>query len=196
MEVEPLFFLQVGGDQLGGTEMVFREDDQGRITHFFTGFAPQWAFEKLSWYETPGFHMALALGCVLIFLSLVIVALIGFIRDRRRGDDREPARRGVRVARWIVVGISILNLLFLVGTAIWGMEAAVPFFGVSLIYRLVLVLPVLAAVLTVGALVYTVLAWKDSYWGVAWRVYYTLVTVAAVAFVWFLNYWNLLGWRF
>jgi hypothetical protein len=45
-------------------------------------------------------------------------------------------------------------------------------------------------------LVYTMLAWKDRYWGVAFRVYYTLVMVAAVAFIWFLNYWNLLGWRY
>jgi hypothetical protein len=37
---------------------------------------------------------------------------------------------------------------------------------------------------------------KNNYWGIATRVHYTLVTVAAVAFVWFLNYWNLLGWRF
>jgi hypothetical protein len=36
----------------------------------------------------------------------------------------------------------------------------------------------------------------NSYWGIGARVHYTLVTVAAVAFVWFLNYWNLLGWRF
>jgi hypothetical protein len=72
----------------------------------------------------------------------------------------------------------------------------VPLFGVSMIYRVVLRLGVLAAVLTVGALIYGVLAWKKSYWGIAARVHYTLVTVAAVAFVWFLNYWNLLGWRF
>jgi hypothetical protein len=55
---------------------------------------------------------------------------------------------------------------------------------------------VLGAVLTVGSLVYSVLAWKNSYWGIAARVHYTLVTVAAAAFIWFLNYWNLLGWRF
>jgi hypothetical protein len=60
----------------------------------------------------------------------------------------------------------------------------------------VLGLGVLAALLTGGALVYMVLAWKNRYWGTAARVYYTLVTAAAVAFVWFLNSWNLLGWRF
>ena len=64
----------------------------------------------------------------------------------------------------------------------------VPFYGVSLFYRVVLLLALLAAVLTIGALVYTVLAWKDKYWGIAGRVYYTLVTLAAVAFVWFLHY--------
>ena len=150
----------------------------------------------MNWYEAPGFNIALALGCALVFLSVLIVALIGFIRDRRRADV-EPAQRSARVARWIVVAISILNLLFLVasiGTVFFGNP--VPFYGVSLFYRLVLLLALLAAVLTVGALVYTVLAWKDRYWGIAGRVYYTLVTLAAVAFVWFLNYWNLLGWRF
>jgi CubicO group peptidase (beta-lactamase class C family) len=196
VEVEPLYFRQVGGDHVGGVDLVFREDDQGRITHAFTGFAPMWSFEKLSWYEAPGFNMVLALACALVFLSVLIVALIGFIRDRRRADG-EPAPRGARVARWIAVAISVLNLLFLVasiGTVFLGNP--VPFFGVSLFYRIVLLLALLAAVLTIGALVYTVLAWKDSYWGIVGRVYYTLVTLAAVAFVWFLHYWNLLGWRF
>lgn len=32
--------------------------------------------------------------------------------------------------------------------------------------------------------------------GVAFRAYYMLVTVAAVAFVCFLNSWNWLGWRY
>jgi hypothetical protein len=65
-----------------------------------------------------------------------------------------------------------------------------------MLIKIALGLALLAAVLTVPALVYTVLAWKDGYWGAAFRLYYTLVTVAAVAFVWFLNYWNLLGWRY
>lgn len=76
------------------------------------------------------------------------------------------------------------------------MGSPVPFFGVSLVYRLVLVMALLAALLTLGAIFYTVMAWKDGYWGSAWRAYYTLFTTAAVAFVWFLNIWNLLGWQF
>ncbi|HEX2741407.1 MAG TPA: serine hydrolase [Rubrobacter sp.] len=190
VEVEPLYFRQVDGP----FNILFSEDDQGRITHMFTDYTPMFAFEKLDWYETPGFNMALALGCVLMFVSMIAAVLIRFIRNRRPSGDREPAPRGARVAYWIIVGICVLNLLFVIGTVLWGNP--VPVFGVSMIYRIVLGVGVLAAVLTVGALIYSVLAWKRGYWGNAARVHYTLVTVAAVAFVWFLNYWNLLGWRF
>jgi CubicO group peptidase (beta-lactamase class C family) len=195
VEVEPLYFRQADGE----LALVFREDERGRITHMFANLTPMWAFEKLRWYETPGFHIGLALGSIVFFLSAIVAlairaASIRLNRNRRRGGAREAVPRGARVAGWILLGISVLNVLFLVGTMLWGDLNTV--FGVSLIYRLVLALPVLAAVLTVAALVYTVLAWKDRFWGLAGRVHYTLVTVAAVAFVWFLNYWNLLGWRF
>ena len=106
----------------------------------------------------------------------------------------EPVRG---VADGIVLAISLLNLLFLVGIALWfrPMHPS-ELHGIPLIVEIVMGLGVLAAVLTVGAVVYCVLAWKDRYWGVAYRVYYILVTIAAIAFVWFLNYWNWLGWRY
>ena len=87
-----------------------------------------------------------------MFLSMIPVAVIRFIRNRRLSGDRKPAPRGARVAHWIILGICVLNLLFVVGTVLWGNP--LPLFGVSMIYKIVLGLGVLAAVLTVGALVY------------------------------------------
>jgi CubicO group peptidase (beta-lactamase class C family) len=191
VEVEPLYFHQVDGS----LAMVFREDDRGRITRMYTDFMPWYATAKLDWYETRGFHMALALGCVLVFLSMIPAAAIRSIRNRRLSGDRKPTPSGARVANWIILGICVLNLLFLGGSALWG-NPPTELGSVSMNARIVLGLGVVSAVLTVGALAYTVLAWKNSYWGVVFRAYYTLVTIAAVAFVWFLNYWNLLGWRF
>ena len=194
VEVEPLYFRQVDGP----FDLVFREDDRGQITHVFTGIIPQFALERLKWYETPGFNMALLQGCVLIFLSVIPVALIRVIRNSRLRGDRKPVSPGARVALWIILAISILNLLFVVGTLQWlntfqtyGVSLGIPMF-----FKIVLGLGLVSAVLTAGALVYVVLAWKDGYWGVPFRAYYTLVTFAAVAFASFLNYWNLLGWRF
>jgi hypothetical protein len=190
VEVAPLYFRQVDAP----FSIVFREDGRGQITHLLTDYTPMFGFEKLNWYETSGFNMALLLVCVLIFLSMILVAAIGAIRKHRMSGDREPTPRGARMAQWVILGICILNLLFVLGSALWGNPK--PVYGVSMIFQIVLGMGVLSAALTVAALVGTVLAWKNSYWSIAARVHYTLVTVTAVAFVWFLNYWNLLGWRF
>jgi CubicO group peptidase (beta-lactamase class C family) len=193
VEVEPLYFRQVDGP----FALVFREDDRGRITYLFTDLMPQYALVKLDWYGTPGFNMALALSCVLIFLSMIPVAVIRFIRNRRLRGDRIPTSRGARVASWIILGVCLLNLLFLIGVALkFPPVQPSELHSLSLITKITLGLGVLSAVLTVSALVYNILAWKNSYWGIAGRVYYTLVTIAAVAFIWFLNFWNWLGWRY
>jgi CubicO group peptidase (beta-lactamase class C family) len=193
VEVEPLYFRQVDGP----FALVFREDHQGRITQAFTDLEPQYGLVKLAWYETPGFNMGLALSCVLIFLSMIPVAAIRFVRNRRSGGDRRPVSAGARAAGRILQGICLLNLLFLVGVALkFPPVQPSELHSLSLITKLTLGLGVLSAALTVGALVYTVLAWKDRYWGIAGRLYYTLVTIAAIAFVWFLNFWNWLGWRY
>ena len=119
------------------------------------------------------------------------------MRNRRPSSDGKPAARGARVAERIILAIGILNPLFLVGVQ-WGVAQSTQniLLGLPLFLKLILGLGVLSTVLTVGALAYTVLAWKNRYWGIAGRAYYTLVTTAAIAFVWFLNYWNLLGWRY
>jgi hypothetical protein len=191
VEVEPFYFRQVDGP----AAIVFREDGKGRITHMFIDLAPQFAFEKTSWYETPGFNMGLVLACVLVFVSALLVGVARFVRGRRRGAP-EPPSRGARVAAGLILAVSILNLLFVAGVVLWGDANLTPLFGVTLPFRVVLGLGVVSAALTFAALVYAGLAWKDRYWSAAGRVYYTLVTVAAVAFVWFLNFWNLLGWQF
>ncbi len=189
VEVTPLYFRSVDG----AVSLVFRQDRGGRIAHMFTSITPMFGFEKLGWRETPGFNMALLLSCLLVFLSIIALALAGAVRGRR-SRDRMPESNGARIARWIILTICSLDLLFVAGTALWGNP--VPLFGVSTVYKIVLGLGVLSAVLTAAALVCGVAVWKSRSWGVLRRVHFTLATLAALGFVWFLNQWNLLGWRF
>lgn len=190
VEVEPLYFRQV--DAPFG--IAFREDAEGRVTHMFTDYTPMMAFEKLSWYEEPGFNIALLLTCVAAFLSVIPVVVIRAFRALRRTDERRGTPGGASAAIWTLAAISVLNLLFVIGLWQWGDPR--PLFGVSLMFKIVLGLGVVSAVLTIGAIGFSVAAWKNRYWGVAARAYYTVVTVAAIGFVWFLNSWNLLGWQF
>ncbi len=70
------------------------------------------------------------------------------------------------------------------------------FLGVPLILKICQIVPILAAVLGAGALVFVFKAWKEGYWTPCQRLHYTLVAMASLAFFWFLNYWNLIGWRY
>jgi hypothetical protein len=192
-EVEENYFRQVDGP----FSLVFREDEQGRIRYLYTDLMPQFAAIKLDWYETPAFSMAILSVCLLVFLTAIPVAVIRMIRNRRLRVGSKPAYGGANGAYWIVLGISLLNLLFLAGIQLGGpMVMENVLLDPPLLIKIVLGIGVTSAVLTVGALVYAVRAWKKGYWSIAARLYYTLATVAAVAFVWFLNHWNMLGWRY
>jgi CubicO group peptidase (beta-lactamase class C family) len=193
VEVEPLYFRQVDGQ----SSIVFREDGRGRITHMFSDLMPQYAEVKLDWYETSGFNMALLFACLLVFLSMIPVGLIHYIRERRHEGDRKFVSSNPRAAYLLLLGISLLNLVFVIGFQMGvGQVESNILLEPSLLLKIVLGLGVLSALLTAGALVYMLLVWKNSSLGIVGRAYYTLVTLAALAFVWFLNYWNLLGWRY
>ncbi len=189
VEIDPLYFQQVDGQ----FHFVFRQDSQGHISYMFTDMIPQFAFEKEQWYETVGFNMPLLLVSLLMFLSMLAVASIHAIRNRRTKGEKSFRWHGDQTACQLIVWISALNLLFVTGTFVWGPWVM---FGIPLAYKILMGLGVLSALLTVGALIYVVMAWKNHYWSLAFRSYYTLVNIAAFAFVWFLNYWNLLGWRY
>lgn len=193
VQVEPLYFRQVGGSYA----VVFREDEQGRITRMFIDPFNYTAYDKLDWYETSGFNMALLVVCVLVFVSMLLVAVIRFVWIRLV-HKKGPGSRNARAANRILVGICLVNVLVVAGIAWGAMGGGMQneLLDPPLLIKASLVLGVLSVVLAIGAVIYAVLAWKDRFWGVAFRVYYTGVTVAALAFVWFLNYWNLLGLRY
>jgi CubicO group peptidase (beta-lactamase class C family) len=64
VETAPLIFRQVGGEDI----VVFRADDEGRITHMFQNNLPIAGFRKLAWYESLPLHYAILAGCVVLFL--------------------------------------------------------------------------------------------------------------------------------
>ena len=191
VEVEDLFFHEVGGQQT----LVFREDSQDRITHMFTG-GPT-VYIRLKWYETTMFHYTVLVFSLILFLSALVAWPIGALRNRLKGE-KKAGLPGSRQARWVAWGMSALYVLFLAGLWVIVLSGGIStiLYSVPPLLPYLLVLPLVGAVLTIAALGFTVMAWKNRYWGVAGRVHYTLVTVAALAFIWWLNYWNLLGFRF
>jgi len=90
--------------------------------------------------------------------------------------------------------VSGLNLVFLLVLLLSFGEELV--FGVPLLIRVILVIPIITSILSVVFLALTVIAWMRGHWSLVGRLYYSLIALASVLFVLFAGYWNLLGWRF
>jgi len=130
--------------------------------------------------------------CALLFISALLVWPIAALRGLRR-----HAERGPWMARWLAalvaalhLGFSALLLVLIVTTA--EAQPYLLLFGLPPEAALLFAVPWVAAALSLGLVVFAVLAWKDGYWSAFGRIHYTLVTVAALGFVWLLRQWGLI----
>ena len=59
-----------------------------------------------------------------------------------------------------------------------------------------LTFPLLAIPLALASVYFAVILWRSSAWRLGARLHYTLATLAVAGFLFILNYWNLLGYKF
>ena len=179
VEIAPLLFQEIGSQD----RIAFREDSKGNITYMFRPAA----YEKLAWYETSSFNQALFDGWGWTWGAVVWAQLLALlIRRWRKQPSMTPfARR----AHWLTVSIGILNVIFMI--------SLIHIFWISrTTMTVMLILPLVSAVLTAGMLFVTGSIWRRKIGSATGRIYYSLVTLMAVLFSWFLHSWNFLGFRF
>ena len=194
VEVDSLFFLEVDGVTKGGRHMAFREEEDGRITHMYHEVIE--VYEKIPWYEATRYQLGFLGIFVLVFLSECVGwPAVYLIRHRRKG----PVSGGQKahLARWLAWSSSGLNLIFFVGLILMlvyrllDLVIEVPLEMIAL-----LALPLLTCILAIGMVFVATVSWKHEYWSTGSRLYYSVVTLVTLGFIWFLYYWNLLGFHF
>lgn len=134
---------------------------------------------------------------LVVLLTLFVVWPVALVVRLVRGRpaDRRP---WALAARMCMILIGMLGVVFVGGliVAILRTEQAnniVLFFGLPSQYAPLLALPLVIVLLTLGALIGAVLAWRHSFWSVWGRLYYSLLTLAALSFVGIMTYWGLPG---
>lgn len=183
-------FRRKGGDDLA----LFRINKAGRATHLFFGGTPQIACIRLPPTRTPGFLYLVVGLCVFVFLSTLAWPL-NALRRKICGcpEQRHEVPRAARPAALAASGSS---LLFLIGAGCFLSDPGLLTYEIPLIFKALLVLPLAAALGGLPVLVFAARAWIGRWWTWCDRVHYTLVPAALALFLWFLNFWNLLGFRF
>ncbi|HBB34213.1 MAG TPA: serine hydrolase [Cyanobacteria bacterium UBA8803] len=197
--VGPQLFKRANDDALTAFGDAVEDEASNQIKFAFNPLWPKiGAYERVPWYETAWVQLGLLGFCVLVFLSAFFIWPIRPLIRRLRGKHFQIERQYSRA--WLVAGlIGTLNLVFLIGLPLslwlygaWKLAYGVPAFVIAF-----LCLPLITSVfvLILGLLLYTGQAWQKD-WSFMERSHYSLITLAALAFIPFLLYWNLLGFQF
>lgn len=185
--VGPLLYREELGDGL----VSFKADKDGRITNGFLGLLPMMALERIPWHESPRLHWALlGLGAVVFFGT--VVASVGRALRRRFGEPRPGDRLP---GRSLLVGLALANLIFLGTFAALASDPLRIANGPATELKVALVLPVLAFVLVLGAVVVSVLHWRRHAGTPLVRLRYSTIVAVGLLFSWSLSRFNLLWWH-
>ena len=185
VEIQPLLFQEVDS----GDRIAFATDLDGETAYLFEGTA---AFERLAWYETFTFNRRLLIVVVFVFALSLLLWPGGLLLPKHRRRANGPRLAGA--ARLLAALVAALDLAFLAALGI-ALETVNFVYGVPWWFTALLVIPNVTAVLSLSLPALVAAAWWRRYWTVGGRLRYSVTATAALAFVWFCAYWNLLGMR-
>jgi len=106
------------------------------------------------------------------------------------------ARQRLRWARPTLAAAGLLNVAFVVGLVLVmssGIDERV--FDLPSGLYVALALPLIALLPTAASVLFAAEAWAERAWTIDGRIFYSFATLFALAFLWVINYWNLLGYR-
>ncbi len=189
VQLEPLLWQEVHG----GPRVAFRADDSGRISHAFLDIAPMMTLERWGGLRSPNLHRAILGGGLVLFVAFLIAALARFLRQRR--GEGMPVAPPLRSGRRFMGLAALCFLLFVAAVAALASKPELLLSDAPIFLQAALVLPILGGLFVLGAGWHALRVWSQSA-GRAWeRVRFTATVAIGLAFVWSLQFWNLLGWR-
>jgi pimeloyl-ACP methyl ester carboxylesterase len=131
--------------------------------------------------------LILILLCLVLLLSVFLIWPVAWLIRRSRKLPPEPDT-AARLAPWLAAATAVLALAFVVGAVavVFALSAAndnaTLLTGVPLGWAWLFVLPLLTALLAVGMLICAVLAWVRGSWGIARRIYFSLLAFTTAVF--------------
>jgi CubicO group peptidase (beta-lactamase class C family) len=190
VEIAPGVFGRVGTADI----IAFDVDPGGDAERAYVGWPLLMTMERLSWYQSAGFH----LGLVAIFM-LTLVSTVGWpvgrlyrrLRGRRfeMTPDLARARLLSGVIALLIIGF-VLGLLFYAAADLPGLSQ------IPTLFKAMLWMPIIAAVLTLPLLYFVVRLWLSGQGPMISRIHLSVLAVILLGLFPFLYYWNLLGFHY
>ncbi|NMM63729.1 beta-lactamase family protein [Clostridium sp. P21] len=191
VQIKPMLFQRQDNLEY----VAFRKDKSGHVTHLFSGNTPEESFEKTKWYENQKLNLCLLAGSLLIFAITSLVCFSKFIIRIIRRKTCQDSKLLI-LAKLSLKTSCFFNTLCTMG--IFAVLIHVGYdmnFGLPNIFYALLSGLMATSILTIFNVVFTFIIWRKKHWALTKRGCYTVITIASVLFICFLNYWNMLGFK-
>ena len=177
MQVGENLFQQANG----GEQVLFLEDRDKEVQSLVLGLIPVMSFTRPALVDHPVVAGVTLLLAQLLFLTGLILPPTGLLSRLRRYRVEGAARTAGRVGLLVVA--TYLGYFVALGVAMSGGPFGL--FADSPLRRAAPYIPYLGLLLSLGALAYSVRAWRDGYWGLFRRIHYSALALATlVLFLW------------
>jgi CubicO group peptidase (beta-lactamase class C family) len=172
-------------------QVAFQENDDGEISGFVMDGLPFMSLRRLPFVATPAFNYSLLALSMLAFVAVVAGRWYqrAAIRSKPTAD-----RAAINTASLAAVA----NLLVAItGVIVLAVVQDVLFTEIPTLFKLWLVMPIIATAAGLYLLFRTVLVWRQGVLSGVWaRLRFTAVTLCALFMCWFYYYWNILGFQY
>ncbi len=189
-EVEPLVFKRADT----GEYVIFKKNEGGKI-YYVAQQQDSWhgTYEKLKCYELPAVQISITAFCSIVFLISIIFSIgrVFYIIIKKKGKELDDFKKSLLGMSF---GISFLDIFFFIAALFVLGEPTR--YGISMEAKLMLCVPILSLFLNLLFLVYTVLNWMKKNGNLFSRIYYFIIAFTGILYIWFLNYWNLFGFKY
>jgi CubicO group peptidase (beta-lactamase class C family) len=171
--------------------VAFHENERGEITGFVMEGLPFMSLRKLPLVATQAFNYSL--------LGLSLLVLLGVLLRRfyQRAAIRALPAPDRSAHNAILYAAATNWLVVIAGGIVVSIVADTIFGGIPLLFKLWLVLPIVATLAGLYAAYWCFRVWTGRHLASGWaRVRYTVVAAAALFMSWFYAYWNVLGFQY
>jgi len=181
--------------------LAFQRDASGKISKLYTninigGFYVPMSFIAVPWYDDPDFiNEQYAFILLFIFTAALLPLFRLWIRLKRRSNPDYWSGKLISTrALAVAVTVAILYVVhFACGPLYLARQVNEFYFGVPGFFTVVQYLTLMFPILILWLLLESVGLWRKSSGTKVFRIYYTLLAIAALAHLAFLYRWHFIG---
>ena len=152
------------------------------------------AYEKIHWYENPMLHKIIFVLFSVLFLCMSITMIL--LNFKKKATKELSIYKH---HRYIILSICILNLVFLLGMTKECIDLSSSLTFLPELPKMVIFLlfiPILTTIFTFALMIATYVYWNRGKSNAGILVRNIILCCVFLIFSLYLNYWNLLGFKF